>query len=52
VVIISGVASVYRCAERIGLDFVGKEADREEIVGQVRNLQEAGYARSRRGSKR
>ncbi|MDP9477124.1 MAG: hypothetical protein M3R38_15830 [Actinomycetota bacterium] len=45
VMIISGVASVYRCAERLGLDFVGKEADREEIVGQVRNLQEAGYAK-------
>ncbi|MDP9457672.1 MAG: hypothetical protein M3Q60_18305 [Actinomycetota bacterium] len=42
---ISGVASVYRCAERLGLDFVGKEADREEIVGLVRDLQEAGYAK-------
>ena len=47
----AGVASVYRCAERLGLDFVGKEADREEIVGLVRDLQEAGYAQTAGGAR-
>ena len=47
----AGVASVYRCAERLGLDFVGKEADRGEIVGLVRDLQEAGYAETAGGAR-
>ena len=47
----AGVASVYRCARSLGLDFVGKEADREEIVGLVRDLQEAGYAQSAGGAR-
>jgi hypothetical protein len=42
----AGVASVYRCAQRLGLDFVGKEADRGQIVSLVRDLQEAGYAKT------
>ena len=47
----TGVASVYRCAERLGLDFVGKGADREKIVGLVRDLQEAGYAQTAGGAR-
>ncbi len=39
----AGVATMYRAAEKVGLDAVCKEADREEFVQLVRDLEEAGY---------
>jgi hypothetical protein len=38
-----GVATMYRAAEGVGLNPVVSQADREEFVGLVRDLQEAGY---------
>lgn len=42
---ISGIASIYRVAEKLGLDVVGREADREEYITLARELEEAGYLR-------
>ena len=39
----AGVATMYRACEGVGLDAVCKEADRQEFVGLVRDLKEAGY---------
>ena len=39
----AGVATMYRAAEKVGLDAVCKEADRQEFVQLVRDLEEAGY---------
>jgi cytosine/adenosine deaminase-related metal-dependent hydrolase len=39
----AGVATMYRAAEKVGLDAVSKEADRREFVRLVRDLEEAGY---------
>jgi hypothetical protein len=38
-----GVATMYRAAEGVGLNPVVSQADREEFVSLVRDLQEAGY---------
>ncbi len=42
---ISGIASVYRVSERLGVDFVANLAAREELVALTRGLQEAGYVK-------
>jgi hypothetical protein len=39
----AGVATMYRACEGVGLDAVCKEADREEFMRLVRELNEAGY---------
>jgi hypothetical protein len=39
----AGVATMYRVAEKVGLDAVCKEADRLELVQLARDLKEAGY---------
>jgi hypothetical protein len=39
----AGVATMYRAAEKVGLDTVCKEADRREFVRLVHDLEEAGY---------
>jgi hypothetical protein len=39
----AGVATMYRAAERVGLNTVCKQADRQEFVRLVRDLEEAGY---------
>ena len=39
----AGVATAYRAAEKVGLNLVGKEADREEFVQLARDLEDAGY---------
>jgi hypothetical protein len=39
----AGVATAYRAAEKVGLNIVGKEADREEFVRLARDLEDAGY---------
>jgi hypothetical protein len=38
-----GVAQMSKASERIGLDSVGKEADREQSERLVRDLEEVGY---------
>jgi hypothetical protein len=39
----AGVATMYRAAEKVGLNTVCKEADRQEFVRLARELEEAGY---------
>jgi hypothetical protein len=39
----AGVSTIYQAAQKVGLDAVGKEADREEFVQLVGELKEAGY---------
>jgi hypothetical protein len=39
----AGVATMYRAAEKVGLNTVCKQADREEFVRLARDLEEAGY---------
>ncbi len=39
----AGVATMYRACEGVGLDAVCREADRQEFVRLVRELEEAGY---------
>ncbi len=39
----TGVATMYRACEGVGLDAVCKEADREGFMRLVRELNEAGY---------
>jgi hypothetical protein len=39
----AGVSTLYQAAEKVGLDTVGKEADREEFLQLVGELKEAGY---------
>ncbi len=39
----AGVSTMYQAAQKVGLDAVGKEADREEFVQVVGELKEAGY---------
>jgi hypothetical protein len=39
----AGVATMYRAAEKVGLDAVCKEVDRQELVRLVHDLEEAGY---------
>jgi DNA-binding MurR/RpiR family transcriptional regulator len=39
----AGVSTMYQAAQKVGLDTVGKEADREEFVRLVDHLREAGY---------
>jgi hypothetical protein len=39
----AGVATMYRAAEKVGLNAVCKQADRQEFVRLVRDLEEAGY---------
>jgi hypothetical protein len=39
----AGVATMYRAAEKVGLNTVCKEADRQEFVRMARELEEAGY---------
>jgi hypothetical protein len=39
----AGVATMYRTAEKVGLDAVCKEADRQEFVRLVHDLEEANY---------
>lgn len=42
-----GVAQINKAAERIGLDSVGKAADREQSERLVRDLEEVGYVEVR-----
>jgi hypothetical protein len=42
-----GVAHMNKAAQRIGLDTVAREADREEFVRLVSALEEAGYVQTR-----
>ncbi len=37
------VSTMYQAAEKVDLDAVGKEADREEFMQLVEDLKEAGY---------
>ena len=39
----AGVATMYRAAEKVGLNAVCMEADRQEFVQLARDLEEAGY---------
>ena len=39
----AGVATMYRAAEKVGLNTVCKQADREEFVRLARDLEDAGY---------
>jgi hypothetical protein len=39
----AGVATMYRAAEKVGLDAVCKEADRQEFVRLMHDLEGAGY---------
>lgn len=39
----AGVSTMYQAAQKVGLNTVGKEADREEFVQLVDRLREAGY---------
>jgi hypothetical protein len=39
----AGVATMYRVAEKVGLNAVCKQADRQEYVRLVHDLEEAGY---------
>jgi hypothetical protein len=39
----AGVSTLYQAAEKVGLNTVGKEADREEFLQLVGELKEAGY---------
>ncbi len=39
----AGVSTMYQAAQKVGLDAVGKEADREEFMELVGELKEAGY---------
>lgn len=39
----AGVAAMYRVAEKVGLNTVCKQADRQEYVRLVRDLEEVGY---------
>jgi hypothetical protein len=39
----AGVATMYRAAEKVGLNTVCKQADRQEFVRLARDLEEAGY---------
>jgi hypothetical protein len=39
----TGVATMYRAAEKVGLNAVCKQADRQEFVQLARDLEEAGY---------
>jgi len=38
-----GVADMDKAAQRLGMNTVGKEQDREEFVARARALEEAGY---------
>jgi hypothetical protein len=39
----TGMATMYRAAEKVGLDAVCKEVDRQEFVRLVHDLEEADY---------
>jgi hypothetical protein len=39
----AGVSTMYQAAEKVGLNAVCKEADRQEFVRLARDLEEAGY---------
>lgn len=39
----AGVATAYRAAQKLGLNLVGKEAERKEFVRLARDLEDAGY---------
>jgi hypothetical protein len=39
----TGVATMYRAAEKVGLNAMCKQADRQEFVQLARDLEEAGY---------
>lgn len=39
----AGVATMYRAAEKVGLNTVCKQADRQEFVHLAHDLEEAGY---------
>jgi hypothetical protein len=39
----AGVSTMYQAAQKIGLNPVGKQADRQECVRLARDLEEAGY---------
>jgi hypothetical protein len=43
----AAVAQMYRAAQRMNLNTVGKQADREEFLGLVRGLEEAGCVEAR-----
>lgn len=39
----TGAANMLTAAQKMGLDAVGKEPDREEVSAMTRDLEEAGY---------
>jgi hypothetical protein len=43
----AAVAQMYRVAQRMNLNTVGKKADREEFLGLVRDLEGAGWVEVR-----
>ncbi len=41
----AGVSTSYRAADKVGLDLVCKQADRQEFMHLAHDLQEAGYVK-------
>jgi hypothetical protein len=41
-----GAANMHKAAQQIGLDSVGKQADREEFLALARDLEEAGFVKA------